>query len=95
LHIFCNFVSKEINSKIKRLMKKLFIVGVILISITFSGCIIIDQTCVVCDIYDKYGNFVKDYGEYCGSMHKARQYADDADQHAWDYYDGYANCYYD
>ena len=76
-------------------MKKLILSGLILISFTFSACIIEKDTCVVCDIYDEWGDWVKDYGEFCGSSHKAREYAEDADEHAWRYYDGYAECYFD
>ena len=76
-------------------MKKLIFSGSILFSLLFSGCIIEDKTCVVCDIYDKYGDWVKDYGEYCGPDSKAEQYANDADDHARKYYRGWAECYFD
>jgi len=76
-------------------MKKLFFSGLILISLTLSGCIIDSNTCVVCDIYDNYGHWVKDYGEYCGPYYKAEQYADDADDHARKFYKGWAECYFD
>ena len=75
-------------------MKKLILLGLVLVSFTFSACIITSRTCVVCDIYDEYGDWVKDYGEFCGSEYKAEQYADDADYHAWEYYDGWAECYF-
>ena len=76
-------------------MKKLLFTGLILVSLTLSGCIIINETCVVCDIYDEYGDWVKDYGEYCGSYHKCEQFEEDADDHAFRYYRGWAECYFD
>ena len=73
-------------------MKKLLLIGILLISVTFSACI--EVRCVVCDIYDEDGYFIKDYGEFCGSNYQREEYKDDADYHAYKYYGGWAECYY-
>jgi hypothetical protein len=75
-------------------MKKLLFIGLILTTLTFSGCIIVDTECVACDIYDEYGHWVKDYGEFCGSYYECEEYEEDADRHARRFYNGWAECYY-
>jgi len=72
-------------------MKKIFILSIALLSFTiFSSC----SKCIQCDIYDGNGDYVKDYGEYCGEDYMMDEYQEEADYHAWRFYGGWAECYY-
>lgn len=63
---------------------------ILLLTFIFFGCA---HQCVQCDIYDEYGYYVKDYGEYCGEWYMVSDYEDDAQYHAEHYYSGWAECY--
>lgn len=68
---------------------RLLLVGFVAM-VFLSSCI---ETCIECEIYDEYGHYVKDYGEYCSEdYHDLDAYEIDADDHAWEFYGGHADC---
>lgn len=72
------------------MLKKLHILIIIFIIIILSASC---ARCVQCDIYDEEGYWVKDFGEYCGDYITTTEYEWDADDHAFQFYGGWAECY--
>jgi hypothetical protein len=75
-------------------MKKLILLGLIPLMFTLSTCEKKPKKCAYCDIYDENGEWVKDYGKYCGPEEIVEEFAIEADVHAEYYYDGWAECSY-
>jgi hypothetical protein len=77
-------------------MKKLVSVFfLILPAVLTSSCMISNDNCVACEIVDYYGSFKEFYGSECGNALRTSKFEDDAQEYAEEYYDGFANCYYE
>lgn len=72
-------------------MKQILLYFILTSTIIIASCY--PDRCVRCDIYDEYGDFVKDYGKFCGEYDQRQDYEEDADWHAYYYYNGWAECY--
>ena len=70
-------------------MKRILYIVILLSGLLLMSC----YRCVECEIYDEEGYYVKNYGEYCGDIITTSSYEIDADDHAYKYYGGWAECY--
>jgi hypothetical protein len=73
----------------KRLISLFFLILPAMIS---GSCFLTNDTCVECEIYNNYGNYVEYYGSECGSALRRNNFESDAENYAEEYYDGYAVC---
>ncbi|MBN1416823.1 MAG: hypothetical protein JW973_17125 [Bacteroidales bacterium] len=77
-------------------MKKIISLAVLLIPVLLSAsCIFNRDKCISCEIYDDYGYYQEYYGSECGSFSRLEDFEEEADDYAWNYYNGYAVCYDD
>jgi hypothetical protein len=76
----------------KRIVSVFFLILPALIT---NSCLNSNDNCIVCEINDYYGSFKEYYGSECGNALRTSKFENDAEEYAEEYYDGYANCYYE